>query len=86
MLHFLDPNNNGLGLRNLAVANADSGGPGVGATWAFEVPGGVLAPGARSDPRMVRFTFDGGVPAVPEGYLTPGFRVYGRTQLEKLRR
>jgi hypothetical protein len=86
MLHFLDPNNNGLGLRNLAVANADSGGPGVGATWTFEAPGGVLAPGARSDPRMVRFTFDGGVPAVPEGYLTPGFRVYGRTQLEKLRR
>jgi hypothetical protein len=86
MLHFLNPRDNGLGLRNLAVANADSGGPGVGATWTFEVPGGVLAPGARSSPRLLRFNFEGGIPAIPEGYLMPGFRVYGHTQLEKLRR
>jgi hypothetical protein len=86
MIHFLDPLDNGLGLKNLAVANADSGGPGVGATWNFEVPGGVLAPGAQSSPRVVRLTFEGGIPAVPEGYLTAGFRVYGYTQLEKLKR
>ena len=86
MLHFLDANNNGLGLKDLAVANADSGGPSVGATWTFEVPGGVLAPGARSTPRVMRFNFEGGIPAIPEGYLTPGFRVYGHTRLEKLKK
>jgi len=77
MSHFLDAFDNGLGLQDLAVANADSGGAGIGATWVFEVPGGVLAPGARTRQRVVRFTFKGGVPEFPEGYLSPGFRVYG---------
>ncbi|MDQ6633540.1 MAG: glycoside hydrolase [Gemmatimonadota bacterium] len=81
MLHFLDSFDNGLGLRNLAVANADSGGPGVGAVWTFPVPGGVLVPGALSAARVVRFTFDGAIPEVPEGYLTPGFRVYAPVAL-----
>jgi hypothetical protein len=85
MYHFLDPVDNGLGLKNLSVANADSGGPGVGATWTFEVQGGVLAPGAHSAPRVVRLTFEGGVPSVPEGYLTAGFRVYAPAQLERRR-
>jgi hypothetical protein len=80
MRHFLDADSNGLGLRNLAVANADSGGSGIGATWVFEVPGGILAPGARSKPREMLFTFDGGIPEFPEGELAPGFRVYGRAQ------
>ena len=78
MRHFLSPLDNGLGLKNLAAANADSGGPGVGAVWIFETPGGVLAPRARSAPRSVRFTFEGGIPEFPEGDLSPGFRVYGR--------
>lgn len=79
MRHFLNAMDDGLGLQNLAVANADSGGRGVGAVWVFEVPGGVLAPNARSSPRVLQFTFAGGVPEFPEGYLSPGFRVYGRT-------
>ena len=78
MYHFLDAMDNGLGLRNLAVANADGGGQGVGAVWMFEAPGGILAPGTRSKPRVLLFTFEGGIPEFPEGYLSPGFRVYGR--------
>jgi hypothetical protein len=78
MRHFLDAEDNGLGLRNLAIANADGGGAGIGATWGFEVSGGVLAPGAKSTPRILRFTFEGGVPEFPEGFLSPGFRVYAR--------
>jgi hypothetical protein len=76
MHHFLDSLDKGLGL---AVANADSGGAGIGAAWVFAALGGVLAPGARSRPRVVQFTFEGGVPEFPEGYVSPGFRVYGRS-------
>jgi hypothetical protein len=77
MRHFLDERDNGMGLRNLAVANADSGGKGVGATWEFLAPGtGLLAPGARTLERELRFTFEGGVPDRPEGYLAPGFRIF----------
>lgn len=79
MQHFLDAFDNGLGLRNLVAANAENGRPGVGAVWTAGVPGGVLAPGARSQPLVIRFAFEGGVPDFPEGYLSPGFRVYGRT-------
>lgn len=80
MRHFLDADDNGLGLRDLAVANADSGGAGIGAAWVFEVPRGILAPGASSSPRVVQFTFKGGIPDFPEGFLSPGFRVYGRVE------
>jgi hypothetical protein len=80
MQHFLGVMDNGHGLRNLAVANADSGGRGIGAVWVFQVPGGILAPRARSQPRVLLFTFDGGIPEFPEGYLSPGFRVYGRAK------
>ena len=80
MLRFLDPVDNGLGLKNLSAANADSGGKGIGASWAFDVANGVLQPGARSNERVLRFTFDGGIPPVAEGYLTMGFRIFGRIQ------
>jgi hypothetical protein len=80
MQHFLDAMDNGHGLQNLAVANADSGGRGIGAVWVFEVPGGILAPRARSQPRVLSFTFEGGIPEFPEGYLSPGFRVYCRAK------
>jgi hypothetical protein len=80
MLRFLDPVDNGLGLKNISVANADSGGTGIGATWTFDVANGVLQPGARSSERVLRFTFDGGIPPVAEGYLTLGFRIFGRIQ------
>jgi hypothetical protein len=77
MRHFLDPTrDNGLGLRNLAAANADSGGRGVGASWVFAADGATLAPGSRTKPRVLRFTFDGGVPEFVQGYFAPGFRVY----------
>jgi hypothetical protein len=80
MRHLLDADHNGLGLQNLTVANADSGGPGIGATWVFEVTSGILARGARSKPRVLVFTFEGGIPEFPEGELAPGFRVYGRAE------
>lgn len=76
MRHFLDAENNGLGLKNLAAVNADRGGPGIGATWDFAVPGGILAPGARSEPRVLLFAFEGGVPEYPEGGFAPGFQVF----------
>jgi hypothetical protein len=80
MVKFLDARDRGAGLENLEVANADGGGRGVGATWTFPVPGGVLAPGALSASRVLRFRFGGGIPDVPDGeYLTPGFRVFGRS-------
>lgn len=47
-------------------------------TLEIENQSGVLAPGGRTSPRVVRFSFEGGVPEFPEGYLSPGFRVYGR--------
>lgn len=76
MRHFLDPIDRGLGLADLAVANADDRGTGIGSTFTFGV-NGVLAPGARTKERTLTFTFTGGVPEFPEGYLSPGFRVYG---------
>jgi hypothetical protein len=80
MRHFLDELDNGHGLKNLTVSNADSGGRRIGATWMFEVPDGILAPGALTKPRVLLFTFEGGIPEFPEGYLSPGFRVYGPAQ------
>ena len=80
MVQFLNARDRGGSLKNLAVANADTGGTGAGAAWVFEAPGGVLAPGGRSSPRVLRFSFEGGVPEVPDGeYLTPAFRVYGKS-------
>lgn len=78
MRRFLDPaRHNGLGLRNLAAANADNGERGIGATWLFSTDEATLGPGARTKPRTLEFTFEGGVPEFPEGYLYPGFRIYG---------
>ena len=79
MRHFLDDLDNGLGLRNLRAANTDSGGPGVGALWTFQVRGEVLRAGQRTEPRVLRFTFEGGVPEFAEGYLSPGFQIFGGT-------
>ena len=76
MREFLHDIDQGGGLKNLAGANADSGGTGVGATWRFEAPSETLGPSARSSPRALRFTFEGGVPEIPLGYLTPGFRIF----------
>lgn len=78
MQHFLDEMDNAHGLKTLTVANADNGLRGAGAVWTFEVPSGILAPGARTKPRELLFTFEGGIPESPQGYLSPGFQVYGR--------
>ena len=69
-----------MGLANFRVANADSGGGGVGATWVFDAgPDRVLHAGATTPPRVLRFRFDGGVPDEPDGYFEPAFRILART-------
>lgn len=69
-----------MGLANFRVANADSGGGGVGATWVFDAgTDRVLRAGATTPPRVLRFRFDGGVPAEPDGYFEPAFRILART-------
>ncbi|HEX6816237.1 MAG TPA: sialidase family protein [Gemmatimonadaceae bacterium] len=69
-----------MGLANFRVANADRGGGSVGATWVFDAgPDRVLHAGATTPPRVLRFRFDGGVPAEPDGYFEPAFRILART-------
>lgn len=68
-----------MGLANFRVANADSGGGGIGATWVFDAgPDRVLHAGAMTLPRVLRFRFDGGVPDEPDSYFEPAFRVLAR--------
>jgi hypothetical protein len=66
-----------MGLANFRIANADNKQDSVGASWTFPV--GVapsLPPHAKTPPRILRFTFTGGVPAEPEGYFEPAFRIF----------
>jgi hypothetical protein len=79
MRQFLYNRENGMSLKNLAASNADNQLPAVGAFWDFSVNGGRLAPGQLTATRVLRFTFQGGIPDIPDGYLTPGFRVFGRS-------
>jgi hypothetical protein len=68
-----------MGLANFRIANADNKQDSVGASWTFPV--GVapsLPPHAKTPPRILRFTFTGGVPAEPEGYFEPAFRIFAR--------
>jgi hypothetical protein len=68
-----------MGLANFRIANADNKQDSVGASWTFPV--GVapsLPPHAKTPPRTLRFTFTGGVPAEPEGYFEPAFRIFAR--------
>jgi hypothetical protein len=68
-----------MGLANFRIANADNKQDSVGASWTF--PAGVapsLQPHAKTPPRILRFTFTGGVPAEPEGYFEPAFRIFAR--------
>ncbi|HEX6533902.1 MAG TPA: sialidase family protein [Gemmatimonadaceae bacterium] len=68
-----------MGLQNLKAINADNRKAGVGARWTFsaDAPGG-LPPGGRTSPRVLRFTFEGGVPGEPLGYFDPAFRIFAR--------
>ncbi|MGH7357281.1 MAG: sialidase family protein [Candidatus Rokuibacteriota bacterium] len=68
-----------MGLENFRVANADNGRDSTGAVWTFAVgPGGVLAPKGKTPPRVLRFSFTGGVPEEPAGYFEPAFRIFAR--------
>jgi hypothetical protein len=73
------PRDKAMGLANFKVANADDQRDSVGARWTFEAgPGGVLAAKGKTAPRVLRFTFTGGVPTAPEGYFEPAFRILAR--------
>jgi hypothetical protein len=68
-----------MGLANFRIANADNKQDSVGATWTFPVgTSQFLPPHAKTPPRILRFTFTGGVPMEPEGYLEPAFRIFAR--------
>lgn len=69
-----------MGLANFRVSNADDRGTGDGARWTFSAgPGEVLAPGGLTPSRVLKFSFDGGIPNRPDGYFEPVFHLYGRT-------
>jgi hypothetical protein len=68
-----------MGLENFKAANADNGKDGEGAAWTFAVgAAGVLAPNGKTPPRVLRFSFTGGVPQQPIGYFVPLFRIFGQ--------
>lgn len=68
-----------IGLANFKPANADNGEAGIGAVWTFNADsGGILAPKGRTSPKVLRFTFTGGVPREPDGYFEPTFRILAR--------
>jgi hypothetical protein len=75
---LLSPRSAGMGLKNLRVSNADNGKPAEGALWAFKADKGVLLPGEKTQPRVLRFASDGGIPQEPDGYFEPTFNIYGR--------
>lgn len=54
-------------LERLRAINADNGQPGIGAQWYIEVGSdSILAPGERSEVRVLRFIYDSGSPVHPE--------------------
>jgi len=68
-----------MGLESFKVANADNNQQGVGATWSFPVgTTEALPPHGKTPPRVLRFSFTGGVPTEPEGYFEPAFRIFAR--------
>jgi hypothetical protein len=75
---------NGLGLRGLRVANADNRLDGKGATWEFRGGGeAFLARDGLTNARVLRFSFDGGIPEKPEDYFTPHLEVYASSAQKK---
>jgi hypothetical protein len=63
----------------LAVTNSDNGVAGLGAAWTI-APGGALVPGAVTEPRSLRWRFDGQIPD-PQTGLDP-FRAVFRVLAE----
>jgi hypothetical protein len=75
----ISPTSNAMGLQTFSVANADNHQKGVGASWSFPTGAGqMLPPHGKTPPRILRFSFTGGVPAEPEGYFEPAFRIFAR--------
>ena len=68
-----------MGLERFRVANADNGKEGVGAAWTFSAgQTNVVPPNGKTEPRVLRFSFTGGVPPEPHGYFEPAFRIFAR--------
>jgi hypothetical protein len=73
------PGDKSMGLADFKPVNADNGGAGIGAAWTFNAEAdSVLAPKGKTSPKVLRFTFTGGVPREPEGYFEPTFRILAR--------
>ena len=71
-------------LRGLRVANADNRLDGKGATWEFRGGGeAFLARDGLTNARVLRFSFDGGIPEKPEDYFTPHLEVYASSAQKK---
>jgi hypothetical protein len=76
---LISPSAMALGLENFKVANSDNRQEGVGASWTISAgPTRELPPHGKTPPRILRFSFTGGVPAAPEGYFEPAFRIFAR--------
>jgi hypothetical protein len=76
---LISPAAKAMGLENFKVANADNKQDGVGASWTFPAgPSEALPPHGKTPPRILRFSFTGGVPMEPEGYFEPAFRIFAR--------
>lgn len=82
LAHMFDFHDKGMGLKHIQVANSDNGQKGEGAMWRFTVGGdGVLRPDQKTEARVLRFSFEGGPPAVTDGYLSPRFYVFAKGEV-----
>src|SRR5262249_9757823 len=70
---LVNPRSQAMGLKNFKVANADNKKDGDGAIWTFN---GSIEPNGKSEPRILRFSFEGGIPKNPNGYFEPVFNIY----------
>jgi hypothetical protein len=72
------PRSNAMGLKNFKVANSDNGKPSDGAIWTFT---GTIAPNGKSASKVLKFSFEGGIPRIPDGYFEPVFNVYATRRI-----
>lgn len=73
--YLVDGPGSGMSLKNLRVTNAENGKDSAGAMWTFKGP---IAPHGKSEMRVLRFSFEGGLPELPVGYLDPRFWIWGK--------
>jgi hypothetical protein len=70
-----------LGVKNFRPTNADTGTKVLGAMWRFKAgSNNVLPPGGKTEARVLKFRFDGGVPKSPDEYFEPVFFIFGRAK------